>query len=314
MPNYYDHFGAANPFTASGINLELDKLDAQIYANAGDIAILEGDVAAISVDPSVYAPQARLSLSSSLPVSTADVTAATAVYLHPYNGQTVAIYDGSEWVGRTLSAAVNIAIPASTATVYDVFAYWTGAAIALEVVAWSTATARATALATQNGIYVKSGDATRRYMGTFRTTTVSGQSEDSVTKRYLWNMYNRRSRALQLEDATASWVYSVASWRQVRATSTNKVELVIGLSEDPVELTAMESAVSTGLAYTGIGVDTTTASSAGVNNASVTHYSMATARYRGFPGIGYHALNWIEFGGTSTTFYGPSGISGQVMA
>ena len=310
MPNFYDHFSASSPFTASQINLELDKLDAQIKTN-------EDDVAAISFNPAVLPAQCRLSLSSSLPVTVSNVTAAATLYLHPFGGQTLPLYDGANWVVRTLASTVNLSIPATTSTVYDVFAYWNGSAIVLEAVAWSSATARATALTTQDGINVKTGETTKRYVGSFRTTAVSGQCEDSVTKRYLWNMYNRKARALEIQDATANWVYTTATWHQTRATTSNKVELVIGLSEDIVELEAIETATSTtGFAFTGVGVDSTTVNSAEVATASVTHFSPATARYKGFPGVGYHALNWLEIGGGAgtTTWYGPGGMSGAVWA
>ena len=313
MPNYYDHFGAATPFTASGVNTELDKLDAQIKTNADDIVVLQS----ATFDPLSIIPQARLSLSSSLPVSTADVTAATSVYLHPFAGTTVPLYDGADWQARALSSAVSIAIPSTTSTVYDVFAYWNTSVIALEVVAWSTATARATALTTQNGINVKTGDATRRYMGTFRTTTVSGQSEDSVTKRFLWNMYNRRSRSLGKADVTASWVYSTATWRQANATSTNRVEVVLGLNEAYVDVSVFVLSVCTAaLCYVGVGLDTTTANSAQLAIPSAANFAPSNAHYKGYPGVGYHALNWVEIGGSSgtTTFYGPAGMTGQVAA
>lgn len=52
MPNYYDHFAAANPFTTSGVNLELDKLDAQLKiasetiktAVATELTIASGEI------------------------------------------------------------------------------------------------------------------------------------------------------------------------------------------------------------------------------------------------------------------------------
>lgn len=44
-------------------------------------------------------PQVRLTLTQGTPVTTSDVTAATAVYLEPYNGAQLTVYDGSaNWV------------------------------------------------------------------------------------------------------------------------------------------------------------------------------------------------------------------------
>lgn len=322
--NYHTPIANGAAANAATFNAPLSSIDTQVTANAAaistnttNIATNVSDIAsALALLALGLTPQARLSLSSSLPVSTSDVTAATSVYLHPFNGNYVPIYDGSKWVVRTLSTAINIAVPANTSTVYDVFVYWTGSALALNLEAWSSATARNVALTLQDGVYVKTGATGYRYVGTFRTTTVSGQTEDSKTKRFLWNAYNRHPRSLEIQDATASWVYTTSTYRQARATATNQVEVVIGLSEDIVDLAVIVAAVATSLSYAGIGVDSTTVNSAGLLTPSVTHFSAATARYKGFPGIGYHALNWLEYGGGSgtTTWYGTAGMSGQVMA
>lgn len=55
---------------------------------------------------------------------------------------------------------------------------------------------RATALTTQNGRLVKTGDATRLYLGTGCTGPTSGQTEDSAARRLLANFYNAVDRAL----------------------------------------------------------------------------------------------------------------------
>ena len=129
----------------------------------------------------------RLTLTSGTPVTTSDVTAATTLYFTPYKGDQVALYTDSTWTLYTLTER-SIAIPATTDTNYDVFLYDNSGTLTLELVAWSDGTTRATALATQNGVYVKSGSADRRYLGTIRTTGVSGQCEDSETKRFVWKI------------------------------------------------------------------------------------------------------------------------------
>lgn len=304
MPYYYDHFQAANPFTANGVNLELDKLDAVIKDNADEIVVLAGDIAAINLDPSALAVQARLSLSNSLAVSTADVTAGTTLYLHPYGGKTIPLFDGVDWVARVMSGVVSIAIPATTATVYDVYAYWTGAAIALELVAWSSGTARATALTTQDGILVKNGDTTRRYMGSIRTTGVSGQCADSASNRFLWNLYNQVDRFLVVTDDTNQWNYTTAAWRQANGAAANQVNFIIGLAEVLIEAEAvhMHSGGATGA--TGIGLDSTSTNSAQVRGVGASGFTPIHAKYTGYPAIGYHYLAWLEWGSASSVFYG----------
>ena len=47
--------------------------------------------------------QGRLTLTSGTPVTTADVTAATTLYLTPFNGNRISLYDGSTWNRRVLN-------------------------------------------------------------------------------------------------------------------------------------------------------------------------------------------------------------------
>jgi hypothetical protein len=64
-------------------------------------------------------------------------------------------------------------------TNYDVLGYNNSGTLALDLVAWTNGTTRATALARQDGVLVKSGATTRRYLGTLRTTGTTGQTEFS---------------------------------------------------------------------------------------------------------------------------------------
>lgn len=253
----------------------------------------------------------RLTLASGTPVTTSDVTGATTIYYTPYRGTRLALYDGVGWRVYAFSE-LSLAVPATTNTVYDVFVFANAGVPTLELTAWTNDTTRATALTRQDGVLVKSGATTRRYLGTFRTTGVSGQTEDSAAKRYLWNAYHRVPTPLQRFDTTASWTYATASWRQARAQSTNQVEWVAGLNEDCVEVRVQVMgsiatggngfAVGVALDATQPGANTTGSDvSPGTSGERVT----LTARYLGAPGIGRHFVAWCEYGNPATvTFYG----------
>jgi hypothetical protein len=189
----------------------------------------------------------RLTLTTGVPVTTSDVTGATTIYCTPYTGNQISLYSGSAWVTRS-SAQFSLALGTLTSgKVYDVFCYDNAGTPTLEFsAAWNSSTARfasgpyATALPKQDGVYVKSTDgtaidATRRYLGTFYTVSTT-QTEDSVSKRYLWNYYNRILRPLRKVEATATWTYTTDAFQQARATSTNQIETVIGVAEDLVEV------------------------------------------------------------------------------
>lgn len=175
--------------------------------------------------------QGRLSISATNPVPVSDITGATTLYFLPYKGDRVSLYDGVSWLSHTIPAdGISASVPASTDTNYDVFLNEDSGTLELEFVAWTDETTRATSLAKQNGVYVKSGDATRLYLGSLRTTGTNGQCEDSLTKRLVYNYHNRVRRPL------FKWVsdyHSAAnfSWRPWANDTGNSVGVLCGVAE-----------------------------------------------------------------------------------
>jgi len=274
-----------------------------------------------------HAPYGRLTLTSGTPVTTGDVTAATTLYFTPYQGTNITLYNGTLWVPRTLSE-ISIAVPATTATVYDVFIYDDNAGVPkLELTAWTNDTTRATALTTLNGFYVKTGATTRLYLGSFRTGAVSGQTEDSLTKRYLWNYYNRVNRPMRVLESTATWVYSTGTYRQANAAATNQLDFVVGVAEVLVwgQIDAAASSDVTGPSFVAIGEDSTSTPSTGNTGTAIsgalgnTGVTRMTATLLKYPAAGRHTWVWLEKGNTSSTTWqgtanGQSGISGTYWA
>lgn len=273
----------------------------------------------------------RLTLTTVTPVTTSDVTAATTVYFTPYTGKYIALYDGAAIWTLIAFTEINIAVPASTSTVYDVFCYNNAGTATLEATAWTNDTTRATALVLQDGVLVKSGATTRRYLGSFRTTTVNGQTEDSLTKRYLWNYYNRVERLVQRFEGSSSWNYTTATIRQANASASNQVDILVGWAEDAIELSLATATINTTTAAVqiGIGVDSTTtfasSNQAGFQRlatGSGTNSVQIQCWYRAVPTVGKHTYSWNEYSeaaGTTTfntnTSAGStpnSGIQGRV--
>lgn len=246
----------------------------------------------------------RLTLTTGLAITTADVTAAGSVYFTPFMGNKIATYNGNFWNINTFTEK-TLAVPATTSRIFDVFIV--DGTLALESLAWTDDTTRATALTTQDGILVKTGDTTRRYLGSFRTTAVANQTEDSVAKRHLWNYYNRVTRKMKVSEATANWTYTTATFRQARASTANQLDVLIGVSEDMINASAHSMATNSTTApvgaVTGIGVDSTTVNSAdiylpGGYNPALTAPSRGArgeAHYSGYPGVGRHFLAWLEY-------------------
>lgn len=268
--------------------------------------------------------QGRLTLESGVPISTSDQTAKATLYFTPFRGNAISLYVNGGWALRTFTEKSLSLSGYTTGKPYDIFAYDNAGVVAIESLVWTNDTTRATALAYQDGIPVKSGDATRRYLGTIYTTA-TGQTEDSAAKRMVWNYWNRVERVMRKFDTTATWSYSTAAWRQARGDSSNQVEFVIGLSEDvvAVSLTMSFVSASSGVPIVGVGLDSTTVVSAFGTTATLQNInSNLTAFWRGFPGVGRHRLIWLEIeaGSVGATFYGgfaagaQSGLLGSIMS
>lgn len=260
----------------------------------------------------------RLTLTTGVPVTTSDVTAAETLYCTPYKGNSIALYSGTAWVMRT-SAEMSIDIPDVTG-VHDVFCYDNSGTPTLEVLVWTNETTRATGLTLQNGVLVKSGDATRRYLGTFYSTTAgNGQTEDSVANRYLWNYYNRVLRPMRVLEGTDTWNYTTATIRQANGSTANQLNFVIGVSEDLVSAetyVAVRNTAANVLVASGIGQDSTTAFATGLIfpravTAVAAQDQQATSSLKTFPGVGKRYLAWLEYSAATgtTTWSGDAGAA-----
>lgn len=178
------------------------------------------------------------------------------------------------------------------------------------------ATDRATALTTQDGVLVKTGATTRRYLGSIMTTDTSGQCEDSVTKRFLWNYYNRVPRDLRRLESTSSWTYSTATERMANNSIDNRVQCLIGVAEvsADVVVAARGSTASAQADLYGFPKHNgaTGAAASDVVGPFGTAIAGDHANWRSFlrkmPTLGFNYFAWLEKGqGSGTqTFYGGS--------
>jgi len=230
----------------------------------------------------VYAPSilplnlccGRLTTESGVPLSASDRTSQSTVYFTPYGGNQIALYDGRGWGLRTFS---EISLPLSGLTSganYDLFATESSGAVVLQLsAAWSSDSTRTDALALQDGVQVKSGSPTRRYLGTLRTTGTS-TTEDSQAKRLLWNHAHRLPRSLLRQTGTG-YVYSSTTRRQMNGDNANQVELVQGLREATVQL-SLNAPVETNSGERGIvsiGENSTTTVATGCSAATLRDFS-----------------------------------------
>lgn len=262
----------------------------------------------------------RLTLTTAVPVTTADVTAAGTIYFAPYTGNKISLYDGTRWKVYTFTER-SLALTLTSANVYDIFIYDNAGTLTLESQVWTSTTARSTALTTQDGVLVKSGATTRRYLGTIYATATN-QTEDSKANRCVWNYYNRARRPLKKVDTAISWSYATATWRSWNNSTANRLTFVTGWGEEPITLLFFaggEAAAANGVMAVGIALDVTNANHAdvtgGVESAAASIGQLAAASYNAFPGIGYHYLQLVEYVVSgSWTFWGTAGTVFQFGA
>lgn len=260
----------------------------------------------------------RLTLTTATPVTTADVLAATTVFFTPYKGSAIALFDGTSVWGAFTFNEISIAVPAQASQMFDVFASQTAGVVSLSVVAWTNDTTRATSIGLQNGVWVKSGATTFRYLGSFRTTAVVGQTEDSVLKRYLWNYANRVNRTLTRAETTASWAYTTAVVRQANGSTANQVDLVTGVAEDAIDI-ALNVGVSQGgatpIVSAGIGEDSTTTYAAACGHGVLNAAMVLACRLVKVPAVGRHFYSWNEWSGAAgtSTWYGVTAGAGSLI-
>jgi hypothetical protein len=253
----------------------------------------------------------RMSLSVQGPVTTADVTGATQLNLHPYRDNRIWLMDSAgDWHLRNLGSsyrAISLSGLAAN-TNHDVYAHWAVVGsgdpiVTMEAVAWTNDTTRATALAQKDGVYYKTGDYTKRWIGTIRTAGTAGQCEDSKTKRFCWNLYNQIPRFLYNSNAT-NHTYNAASFREWNGgTNAPRVQFVLGLAQN---VQAEQQVVGADAALTRIALDTTTSGNTpnwyADGSTSVRRFMTLTEPFSVGVGLHYLTINEYSVSGTSN-FY-----------
>jgi hypothetical protein len=309
-------------------------------STAGGIAMARQDELAANEAP------VALSLAPGVPRPVADVTAATAIYLIPYKGRFVEIYNGTSWAPRLFASQLTLSL-ASQHLIdknYDIFMYWDGSAVqcgtgpdwtlgagagsdlvrgtgvaSTEIELHQGRWVNKNAIVLRNGASVTGSLAARTcvLVGTFRTTA-AGQTEDSLAKRFLSAAYNTRPRTLLKQDATASWTYSTAAFRNVNNSAANRVSFVNCLPGRQLDLRSNQSALNSSATarsvITSIGYDASTEYASTIRRisgyADNARVAYPQAELILVADLGYHyaqALEYANGSGDTVTWYGVAG-------
>lgn len=249
----------------------------------------------------------RLTLASGNPTALANVS--NTLYYTPYVGNRIALYTGAVWVTYAFTE-LSIAAPATTATNYDVFIYDNSGTLALDLTAWTNSFTRATALTRQDGVLVKNGALTRRYIGTVRTDNLPSSISNLPEQRHVWNMYNRLPHPL-LCRGTTNYTYSTATWREAGGVSTlgiSRVGWVQGLTDfvSLINYSMIYNAGTNGYPGNGIGIDSSTPDTntyiGGIGSTAGNWPAPSVAFYDDYNLPGYHYAARLEIGVTGGQF------------
>lgn len=273
----------------------------------------------------------RLTLESGVAVPVGDVTG-TQLRVAPHTSATIALYDGSAWVARTADPLPTATSAAANANQH-VFAYWNATQVALELVPWNgTPDAQ---IALQDGVQVKAGDPTRRYIGAV-ASDASGVFSDSQQKRLVWNRDNQVPRPISVL-GSGGWFYNNANgvWREAAGGTSYRVGVLAGVVNGGATYLSVKAQamghptnITQGWVATGIGIDSSTVTSAQYGSLALGlssgQYGHVTATYEGYLTAGTHTVRWLETGngsganyfflGTpSSPAFGRLGMSGWVL-
>ena len=138
-------FTAGSPDTlARGLLLESSTGSFINWSSGGDVTVFQAssaklDELSMMVNESIL-PGGRLTLTSGTPVTTADVTGATNIYYTPFMSNKMALWNGYFWQPVLFTEYTLALGTLFKSAAYDIFAYLSSGALALEMLEWKNAT------------------------------------------------------------------------------------------------------------------------------------------------------------------------------
>lgn len=257
---------------------------------------------------------ARLTLTSGVPVTTADVTGASTVYLTPYRGCLVSLYDGSAWAYHTIAEKSLALSDLTSGKNYDVLLHDASGTLTLTLSsAWTDDTTRADALAYQDGVRVLASDHTKRLVGTIRATGET-TTESSLLRRFVVNEAHPLPISCSILKS-GDWSYDSNTWRYANNDSSCKVEFLCG-SVGHVEGIGLHLMRSAG-GEASISIDNSTGNPAGVFGCYTGLSSSNSARNSQINAElseGYHFLGCVEVAWGGTYYCAAAGLKATIWA
>lgn len=232
-----------------------------------------------------------------------------------YKGDQVSLYNTSStaWELHTIPSGngVTAAIPNTTNTVYDVFLYDNSGTLTLEFVAWTNVTTRATAPVLQDGVFVKSGEANKRLLGSIITdSSLSGRVEVRQNEVGLSNLYNRVRFPLFFNNDVNSYNTTAVNTWMFGGQGNTLLHILQTMPLDSVEL-EYNAFASVGTAYAAV-TDIQGAVAPPPNYSSINYVfnNHGTPKLSGWGLVGYNRYAGLQYSLTNpTTWLGDVGVA-----
>ena len=277
-------------------------------------------------------PGGRLTLSSGIPVMTANVASAVGILYTPNVSNQIPQWTGAGWTVNTFaeiyqafSDTTQSPAAAVAGSVYDLFVWYnSGVATLSRGPVWSSLTTRSagTAIARVQGILVNSNDIAngpRAGYGLYVGSIITDAAGATVTfNPYpgaasggpnlgawigLWNQYNRVNVLSQAQDSKASWTYGTATWRPADNSANNRATIVLGVAEDFIQAVYNVSVLTQG--GIGLGLNSITSPSIGSSFSSGGSIGAPSVSQAFQPAIGLTYIQALEYNVSATgTYYG----------
>jgi len=289
--------------TVSGVNS---------LANIVNISSASYSNTVVSGASGVYSSYGRLSLASNNPIYNTDITNNT-IYYTPYLGNKLSLYDSStsSWSDYTFSELSLSLLASTNDTNYDIFIYYNGNSLVMEKIAWLNNSNRNSSLILQDGIYVLSTDAKKRYVGSIRTTSTS-TTEDSKKKRFVWNNSNKIVKQIYATDSVLH-TYTTASYRPYKNITTSgitRIEFISGIDQYLSVSLHSDHFNESNFSSVALGLDSTSNPNIDIINGIYVsagspygHSNISTSSNTYVnTNLGYHYIQILQYGSSISTF------------
>lgn len=253
----------------------------------------------------------RLSLISNDPLNSNAIS--STLYFIPYLGNQISLYDSVEQKWRIYTFE-EISIPLSGMTPnlnYDIFCYYGSTSLILEIEPWASSSIRNIPLYYKDGVLVKFNEINKKYLGTMRSTSTT-TTEDTSTRRFLFNYYNQIPKLLIASDnVTHTYASSaIRPYRNINTLGLTRVEFVNGFANTLINILCqsrfvLESATSS----VGIALNSNTVFNTIANNTNIFPFGGPSITLDDScvdnlnPAVGYNYLQLVQSGSNISTFY-----------